>query len=243
MSRVFYEKKRERLKRGRPPGETAQGKAMKKHLYKVSLDFIQKNGYQSATLRKIAEKAGVSSGLFYKYFPSKSAIISLLYEDLSKQFENKTDTLSNRVWILRVMEVLELSLSTLKPYRKLLFVLIPILIGDPKRNVFSHTYRFSRQRIEKGFLKAIEDSSNKPKGNAVKELARIFYVIHLGILLFWLLDKSSKQFVTKQMMKIFSSLLAIVSLSLKFSKSRKLISRIHLLVTKGLYDEGIYTNF
>ena len=224
-------------KRGRPPGRTIQGEAMKQRLYKVALDFIQKNGYEFATLRKIAEKAKVSSGLFYKYFPNKSAIVFQFYEDLSKQFENKAGKLKNQTWRLRTIETLELSLSVLQPHRKLLSVLIPILIGDPKQNVFSSAYQLSRQRVEKAFQNAMEQSSDKLKGNIGKELARIFYLAHLGIILFWLLDKSSKQFVTKQMVKIFSSLLVILSLGLKFSRPKKLISKIYFLITKGLYDE------
>ena len=222
-------------KKGRPIGRTAQGEAMKKHLYKTALKIIQRYGYQSATLRTIAKNAGVSSGLFYKYFPNKSSIILQLYTDLSKQFENKVAKIEAKKWRLRTVETLELSLSVLKPHRKLLFVLIPILVGDPEKNVFSRFNRISSQRVEKGFLTAIERSIDKPK-NITKELARIFYLAHLGLLLFWLLDKSPKQFITKQMIRVFSSLLVILSLSLKFSKPKKLISKIYLFTTEGLYS-------
>ena len=70
-------------KRGRPPGRTPQGAAAKRHLYATALQRIAARGYEGTTLRDIAEQAGVSVGLLYRYFPSKQAIVIALYDELS----------------------------------------------------------------------------------------------------------------------------------------------------------------
>jgi AcrR family transcriptional regulator len=71
-----------RRKRGRPPGQTAQGAAAKERLYAIALRLIAERGYDATTLRDIAREADVSVGLLYRYFPSKQAVVIALYDEL-----------------------------------------------------------------------------------------------------------------------------------------------------------------
>ena len=53
---------------------------MRERLYETATRLIAKHGYESTTLRNVADKAGVSVGLLYKYFPNKRAVVIELYD-------------------------------------------------------------------------------------------------------------------------------------------------------------------
>src|SRR6266550_528806 len=57
--------------RGRPRGRTPQGVAARLSLYNTAIALIAERGYEATTLRDVADRAGVSVGLLYRYFPSK----------------------------------------------------------------------------------------------------------------------------------------------------------------------------
>ena len=55
-----------RRKRGRPPGRTAAGEAARRRLYETAIALIGERGYEGATLRDVAARAGVSPALLYR---------------------------------------------------------------------------------------------------------------------------------------------------------------------------------
>ena len=67
-------------RRGRPQGTTSQGHQARQHLYDTAIRMIGERGYEATTMRDIAEAAGVSVGLLYRYFPSKRAVVLTLYD-------------------------------------------------------------------------------------------------------------------------------------------------------------------
>ena len=52
----------------------------REHLLDTSLEMMQKNGYQSVTVRDICAKADVSVGTFYSYYPSKTDLFLDIYK-------------------------------------------------------------------------------------------------------------------------------------------------------------------
>ena len=55
--------KNSKKKRGRPPGETAQGMAARQRLYDTAIRLIGERGFEATTLRDVASSAKVSVGL------------------------------------------------------------------------------------------------------------------------------------------------------------------------------------
>src|SRR5262247_3481994 len=87
-----------RRKRGRPPGQSPQGAAARERLYETAIRLISERGYEATTLRDIAQAAGVSVGLLYRYFPSKQAVIVALYDQLSADFAQQAAALKPGKW-------------------------------------------------------------------------------------------------------------------------------------------------
>lgn len=224
-------------RRGRPCGITKHGQSMKSHIYSVALDLIQKEGYEQATLRKIAKKAGISSTLLYKYYPDKTALVLQFYDELSKKFEMSYSSMKSTSWKERSIEALKISLGILNPHRKTLSALLTVFFGNSKQNLFSPATQFSRQRVEGVFLLALSHASKPPPKDIQKEIARIIYMIHLIMILLWLLDKSPKQMATKQAMKLLPSFFWFLSLNLNFRRGQKIIRQISEIITTGLMED------
>src|SRR4051812_48157433 len=84
--------------RGRPPGPTPQGTAARERLYATAMRLIAARGYESTTLRDIANAAGVSVGLLYRYFPGKQAVILALYDELSAEYARRAAAMPAGRW-------------------------------------------------------------------------------------------------------------------------------------------------
>ncbi|MFZ9087146.1 MAG: TetR/AcrR family transcriptional regulator, partial [Steroidobacteraceae bacterium] len=66
------------MRRKKPVQERA--KVTSDSILEAAEIIIVNEGYEKATTNYIAEKAGVSIGSLYQYFPNKEAIISALIE-------------------------------------------------------------------------------------------------------------------------------------------------------------------
>src|SRR6266542_5347691 len=84
--------------RGRPPGPTETGAVTRKRLYATAIELIAARGYAKTTLREIANRANVSAGLLYRYFPSKRAVVLALYDELSVEYAERSADMPSGKW-------------------------------------------------------------------------------------------------------------------------------------------------
>ena len=141
--------------RGRPRGRTPHGVAARLSLYKTAIALIAERGYEATTLRDVADQAGVSVGLLYRYVPSKRAVILALYDELSAKYASRAAEMKIGKWRDRFMFALSTSLQVLSPHRSTLAALVPVLIGDANEGLFTPATAFSRQRVHKVFHDAV----------------------------------------------------------------------------------------
>ena len=194
-------------KRGRPPGRTAEGEQTRERLYRAALEMISERGYEAATLRDVAAQVGVSPALLYRYFPNKRAILLAFYDDLSETFARQADEIPSGKWRDRCLYVLELSLGVLRPHRPTLQALAPTLVNDAEDGVFAQGTAGSRLRVQTAFQRAVRDASDAPKPELAEALGRLLYLLHLGLILWWLLDRSPKQRATDALVALFRQIL------------------------------------
>ena len=150
-------------KRGRPAGPTAQGVATRERLYATALRLIAARGYEATTLRDIANDAGVSVGLLYRYFPSKQAVVIALYDELSTGYARQAAEMPAGRWRDRFIFALNTSLHVLEPHQMALRALTPVLVGDPEEGIFATSTAFSRLRVQHVFEEAVIEASDAPK--------------------------------------------------------------------------------
>lgn len=222
--------------RGRPAGPTAQSAETRQRLYETALRLVAERGYAATTLRDIAAAASVSVGLLYRYFPTKHAVLLALYDDLSADFARAAATLPDGRWRDRAIAALRTSLATLAPHRVALQALTPVLVGDPVDGVFAPATAFSRTRVQDVFTRAVSGASDAPKGPVAPALGHVLYLAHLGVLLWWLLDRSARQRATTALVDLMAQLLPSVALALRLPPVRTFVVRLDALMRAALFD-------
>ena len=226
-------------KRGRPTGPTAQGTAARDRLYAIATQSIAARGYEATTLRDIAKTAGVSVGLLYRYFPSKQAVVIALYDELSSEYARQAADMPTGRWRDRFLFALKTSLHVLEPHQMALRALTPVMVGDPEEGIFSASTAFSRLRVQRVFEQVVTESSDAPKQPLADALGRLLYLVHLAVLLWWLLDKSSNQRATAALVSLTQQLLPSAALALRVSPVRKFVISVDELVREPLFGNSI----
>jgi len=226
-------------KRGRPPGQTAQGAAARDRLYNTAMQLIAARGYDATTLRDIAKEAGVSVGLMYRYFPSKQAIVLALYDALSAEYARQASEMPPGRWRDRFVFALNTSLRVLEPHQVALRALTPVMVGDPDEGIFSTPTAFSRLRVQRVFEEAVVGSSDAPRAPVAEALGRLLYLVHLAVLLWWLLDKSARQRATGALVSLIQQILPSAALALRIPAVRKFAIAVDGLVRDALFGNPV----
>ena len=224
-------------KRGRPAGLTPQGEAARDRLYNQAISLIAERGYEAATMREVASRAGVSPGLLYRYFPSKRAVVLALYNDLSAKFAEQASDIPPGKWRERFIFALETSLDVLGPHRVTLRALAPVMVGDREEGVFAASTTFSRDRVLVVFQRAAVEATDAPKRLLAESLGRLLYLVHLGVLLWWLLDRSASQRATRALIDLLRQILPSAALTLHLKVTRNFI-----LTADSLFEEALLKN-
>jgi AcrR family transcriptional regulator len=220
--------------RGRPTGRTAEGDAARRRLYDAAIALIGERGYEAATLRDVATRAGVSAGLLYRYFPNKRAVVLALYEELSDRFAQEAAPLPRGKWRDRFIHALRLSLAVLGPHRVTLRALAPIMVGDAEEGVFARRTALSRRRVQAVFESAVAGSTDAPTETLAAAIGRLLYLLHLAVILWWLLDKSKGQRATQALVALLGQVLPSAALTLRLPPVRRFVQSADALFQEAL---------
>ncbi len=236
MINMFTENSKPR-KRGRPAGRTAGGEETRLRLYEAAIALIGERGYEAATLRDVAGRAGVSPALLYRYFPNKRAVVLSLYDQLSETFAQQAAEMPRGKWRERFIFALELSLRALGPHRVTLRALAPVMVGDGEEGVFAQQATFSRLRVQSAFQEAVTGATDAPKRPLGESLGHLLYLAHLGVVLWWLLDRSPGQRATSALVGLIRQMLPSAALALHLRPVRGFVQSAAALFRDGLLGE------
>ena len=161
----------------------------------TALAMFRERGYDQTTMRAIAQQAGVSLGNAYYYFRSKEHLIQAFYQSLHDDHValalpalEKAETLK-----ARLLAVVRLKIETMKPYHQFAGVLFKTE-ADPQSplNPFADEANPVRMASIKLFEKVVEGSTARIPKDLKAELPYLLWVFHMGIILFWIHDRSPK---------------------------------------------------
>ncbi len=71
----------------------------KERIFDVSLDLFSKKGYDSVSLREIADEVGIKKSSIYSHYSAKELILIDIFEYFTDQFENN-DLLNSKEFLL-----------------------------------------------------------------------------------------------------------------------------------------------
>ena len=171
----------------------------KQRILDVSLDLFRTKGFRQATMRDIAEAAGIALGTTYNYFPTKDHIALFFFEDaLSRVLaRHRRETAPGASLEERVFSLIALELEEVEPFREFLDVLVAqaAVPGSPL-----HPFGLDAERLKSryldhvaGMLREALDRGELPPGGFEALALPAFWAFHLGILFFWLNDESPQK--------------------------------------------------
>jgi len=140
-------------------------------------------------------------------------------------------------WRDRFVFALKTSLGVLEPHRVALRGLIPVLVGDPEEGVFASEAAFSRLRVLRVFEEAVVGSADAPARALAQPIGRLLYLVHLAVLLWWLLDKSSNQRATSALVSLFQQVLPSAAMTLRLPPVRRFVISADELLQEALFSD------
>jgi AcrR family transcriptional regulator len=161
----------------------------------TALDLFRQKGLDGATMRHIAESAGVALGAAYYYFSSKEAIVQAYYEQVQKEHLDKVSaSLAEGDYDLleRLKLAFRLKLDILKGDRRLLGALFRYS-GEPEHplSVFGAASRVNREQSIAVFRLATENEDLPEDIHTALPLA--LWALHMATLLYFIYDDSPEQ--------------------------------------------------
>ncbi|MEZ4451083.1 MAG: helix-turn-helix domain-containing protein [Nannocystaceae bacterium] len=224
--------------RGRPPGPTERAAETRERLYRAAIARIAAHGYDATTLREIADDAGVSVGLLYRYFPSKRAVVLALHAELSAEYAARAQAAMPRgPWRRRALVALRESLAVLGRERGAMLALTGVLVGDRDEGLFAPATVDARRRVAAVFLEAVRGAADAPPPADADALGRILYVVHLAVILAWLLDRSPGQRATAGLLALLERGAPAAALLLAYPPARGLLRAADELLRDGLLGD------
>ena len=217
-------------KRGRPPGRTEEGEETRRALYRHALQLLAERGYDGMTMRALAERAGVSPGLCYRYFPSKGAIVMALYGDLSARFA--ATPLPDASWTERTLVALRASLTLLEPHRDMLAGALQVLLLDDEVGLFASASRDTRSQVQGVFVAAVTGARDAPRPAAA--LGRIADLVQLALILWLILDRSPVRRATWALVDLTASLAPLLRVAVRVPGVPAFLERLDVLAADAL---------
>ncbi len=178
-------------------------------ILEAALTLFRKRGFGSTTMRDIAKEAGTALGAVYYYFDSKDALVMAFYEHTQKEvtplIEDALSTTKGLEESLRAL--LAVKFQYYAPNRTLLGTLSAHIDPQHPLSPFSDEGRDIRDQDIALFARTLEGSRVRVPPDLKIHLPRLLWLYQMGLLLFWVYDRSPKQ---KRTMQLFEKSLSIV---------------------------------
>lgn len=176
---------------------TAKGEATRERILETAIAQFGQKGYAQTTMRQIAQTAGCSLGLAYRYFPGKEAMVFALYERLVAEFAQEVASLPAETLAARWAQAERADLSRLAPHRETLSELFSAGLSprSPVRVLGPESLPL-RRRMHALFFDILSGASDAPRDAIVRPLTTLLYAGHLLLVLFWLQDPTPNQRAT-----------------------------------------------
>ena len=178
-----------------PEKGPAKSELTRARILDAAIDLFRRQGFESTTMREIAAEAGVAIGAAYYYFESKNAIVLAFYDrsrlEMAPLLEEALG--SSRELKGRLLALIEVKLRYFLPNRDILAALAGRTDPADPLSPFSLQTEEIRDADIAVFARAIEESRTKVSSDLAEHLPRLLWLYQMGIILFWIYDRSPEQ--------------------------------------------------
>lgn len=177
----------------------------------AALKLFHDRGFEAATMRDIAEEAGVATGAAYYYFQSKDAIIMEFYRRSSAEMQPKIEAALDNATGLeqRLHELIRVKWSHFAPHRGVLRALLRNG-ADPGYSLspFSPQTAEIREIDIAWFRHIVVDCGMRIPKDLKPQLPDILWFFQMGAIYFWVLDESPHQANSDRLLAIATKSIA-----------------------------------
>ena len=189
---------------------TVKGETTRAAIYRAALDLFRIHGYEATTMRGIAERAGVSLGSSYHYFPSKEHLILMLYSQLHQLHREACAPVlaRERDFAARLRGVMRAIVMTCEPFHEVAGSLFST-VADPRSplNPFGPEAEGLRGQAIGLYAEVVKGSDARLPADLAAELPRLLWLYQMGVLYFWIMDASPGRLRTLELIDQTSDLL------------------------------------
>jgi AcrR family transcriptional regulator len=175
---------------------SAKGEQTRERILDVALSLFRERGYEATTMRMIAAGAGVSVGNSYYYFPTKEHLVQAFYWRMHVQRVEacQAGLADERTLRARLRLVMRARLDVVAPYHAVSGTLFRSA-ADPSSplNPFSEASAGTRRAGIEFLREVVSGSDTRPPRDVAPTLPHLLWVYELGIVLFWVHDRSADQ--------------------------------------------------
>jgi AcrR family transcriptional regulator len=212
----------------------------------AALDLFRRHGFEETTMRGIAAAAGVSLGSAYYYFQSKEDLVMAFYERAIDAMTPRMEAALSGAnhFEEKVEALMAVKFEYFQPNRTFLGALLRHSI-DPQNRLspFSEATRHIRERDQAYFARMIDESRDvRVPTELAPHLPKLLWLYQMGLILYWIYDRSPGQRQTRMLRKKSLALLVSGLKMAGFALLKPLRSRIVDLIVLAEGGQGYDTS-
>lgn len=162
-------------------------------ILEAALSLFEEGGYEKATMRAIAERAGVAPSNAYYYFRSKEELVQAFYARTHVEHLAVVEPAlaAERTLKGRLLAVMRTKFETMEPYHPFAGTLFKSAADpDSPMNPFSPESAPVREESIAVFARALQGTRTKIPKDLAQELPGLLWTWHMSVVLYWIHDKS-----------------------------------------------------
>jgi AcrR family transcriptional regulator len=175
------------------PPKTRRGETSRAAILGAALDLFQERGYEATTMRAIADRAGVSLGSSYHYFPSKEHLVLEFYRHTHVLHAAAIAPLLARERDLaaRLRGTIRAVVITCEPFHAVAGSIFSTVV-DPSSplNPFGAASRPLRDEVVQLYAEVVHGSDARIPPDIAEQLPLMLWLYQMAILYFWIFDGS-----------------------------------------------------
>ena len=213
--------------------KTSKGEHSRAAIFEAALALFQERGYEATTMRAIAERAGVSLGRSYHYFASKEHLVLEFYWHTHRLHLAAIGPLLARERDLgaRLRGVIRAVVVTCEPFHDFAGAIFSTVANPVSPlNPFGKQAKALRDEVIELYTEVVKGSDTRLPDDIAAELPTLLWLYQMGILYFWIFDKSQGRLrtleVIDQTTDLMVRLLGLANLPILRGSRKKILTLV-----------------
>ena len=173
--------------------KTRRGETSRAAILSAALELFQEKGYEATTMRAIADRVGVSLGSSYHYFPTKEHLVLEFYRHTHELHAAAIAPLlaRERDFATRLRGTIRAVIVTCEPFHDFAGSIFST-VANPSSplNPFGAAAKPLRDEVVALYADVVEGSDARIPGDIAEMLPLVLWLYQMGILYFWIFDRS-----------------------------------------------------